>query len=96
MANVKSAIKRARQNVKRRERNSTLKAKARTEAKKALVAIQSAKSSDEATKALRDGEKALQKAVSKGVLPKERASRKTARLAQILRKKFPSATSARA
>ena len=96
MANHKSAVKRARQNKKRHERNTALRSKARTEAKKALDGIASAKTREEAETALRAGERALQKAVSKKVLAKERASRKTSRLASALNKKFAPATAARA
>lgn len=96
MANVKSAEKRARQNDKRRERNSALRAKAKTEAKKALTAITAASSRDEALKALSEGERAIQKAASKGVLPKERASRKVSRLALAVSKKFAQGTRAQA
>ena len=96
MANVKSAVKRARQNDKRRARNNALRSMAKTAAKKALDGITKAASRDEGLKALMAGERALQKAVSKGVLPKERASRKVARLASTLNKKFKPAASARA
>ena len=94
MANHKSALKRARQNDKRRERNNNLRSKAKTFVKKALEMVTSATTREAAVKALQEGERALQKAVSKGVLPKERASRKAARLAQAVNKKF--ATQARA
>lgn len=96
MANVKSAIKRARQNDKRRARNQALRTLAKTAAKKALEGITGAANRADGLKALMAGEKALQKAVSKGVLPKERASRKVARLAAALNKKFKPTTSARA
>lgn len=95
MANHKSAIKRARQNDKRRARNTALRSKAKTEAKKGLTSILAAGSREDALKALRASEKALQKAVSKGVLPKERASRKVARLAATVNKKFAPQASAR-
>lgn len=91
MANHKSAIKRARQNDKRRERNTGLRSKARTEVKKAVDGITKAGSRDEAVKAYRTGEKALQKAASKGVIPKARASRKASRLAKAMNAKFATA-----
>lgn len=96
MANHKSAEKRARQNDQRRVRNTTLRSKAKTETKRALEAIAAAGSLDEALKALRAGERAMQKAASKGVLPKERASRKTARLAAAVKAKFSKKTGAAA
>jgi small subunit ribosomal protein S20 len=88
VANHKSAIKRARQNEKRRERNQALRSKAKTETKKALEAITKAGSREDALKALRLAERAMHKAASKGVLPKERASRKTSRLAAAVDRKF--------
>lgn len=88
MANHKSAIKRARQNIKRRERNQALRARTKTEVKKALTEILTAKSLEDGLKALQTAERVLQKAWTKGVLPKERASRKTSRLAGVLNKKF--------
>lgn len=96
MANHKSAVKRARQNDKRRERNNALRSKAKTESKKALAAIAAASSREDALKALAVGERSLQKAVSKGVLPKERASRKVSRLAAAMNKKFAPTTSSAA
>jgi small subunit ribosomal protein S20 len=96
VANHKSAVKRARQNDKRRARNTGLRSQAKTEGKKALLAITSATSRDEALKALQAGERALHKAVSKGVLPKERASRKVSRLATALNKKFESSSASSA
>ncbi|MEW6056542.1 MAG: 30S ribosomal protein S20 [Bdellovibrionota bacterium] len=88
MADHKSALKRARQNEKRRDRNQALRSKARTETKKAIQGILSAPSLEEGLKALRSGERALRKAASKGVLAKQRASRKVSRLAAALCKKF--------
>lgn len=88
MANVKSAEKRARQNDKRRERNSALRTQAKTETKKALAAIEKAGSLADGLKALSEGEKALRKAATKGVIPAERASRKISRMAAVLNKKF--------
>lgn len=95
MATHISAEKRARQSEKRRQRNLVVRTATKSTVKKALEGITKATSKEEAIKALILGEQALQKAVSKGVLPKERASRKTARLAHAVRKKF-SKTSARA
>ena len=92
MANHKSAIKRARQNDKRNARNSGLRSKAKTEAKKGIDGIKAAANRADALKALTAAERALQKAVSKGVMPKERASRKVARLASALNTKFKPAT----
>lgn len=92
MANHKSAIKRARQNEKRNKRNTGVRSLTRTALKKALDEIQKASSVEEAKKALSAGERALRKAASKGVLPKQRAGRKASRLALMVNRKFSEAT----
>ena len=93
MANHKSALKRARQNEKRRARNNSLRSVTKSAVRRALELITSSSTRDDALKALSSGAKALEKAVSKGVWPKNRASRKISRLAQTLNKKFaPSAS----
>ncbi|MGE4233289.1 MAG: 30S ribosomal protein S20 [Bacteriovoracia bacterium] len=92
MANKKSAQKRARQNLRRRARNLIVRSNTKTETRKAELAIQGAKSEQEAKAALLAGEKVLRKAASKGIIPKERASRKVSRLATMLNKKFSKAS----
>ncbi len=88
MANTKSAAKRARQSVKRAARNQTLKSKMKTLVKNAINEIESAKTKELALAALKAAEKILQKTASKGAIPKERASRKTSRIAERVAKKF--------
>ena len=88
MANHKSALKRARQSEKRHVRNLALKTSMKSLVKKALEGIQKAGSRDEALKALVAGEKALAKAASKGVIPRERARRKTSRMATAVNTRF--------
>ena len=88
MANHKSARKRAIQNEKRRTRNSNLISATKTAVKKTFDAISKATTIEEAKKALTAGERSLQKAVTKGVIKKENASRRTQRLAWALAKKF--------
>jgi small subunit ribosomal protein S20 len=88
VANHKSAIKRARQNEKRKLRNQGSRAAVKTSVKTALAEILKASTLDIALKALHAGEKALQKAASKSVIPKKRAQRKTSRLAKILTTRF--------
>jgi small subunit ribosomal protein S20 len=63
----------------------------KTELKKAVDTVVSATSRDEALKALAAGSKALQKAASKGVIPKNRASRTISRIAKKLNDKFATA-----
>lgn len=88
MANHKSAIKRARQNDKKRARNTAVRSKMKTELRGAAAAIATAKSREEALKALTAGDRAMQKAVTKGVVPKNRASRTVSRLAARVNAKF--------
>lgn len=95
MANHKSAIKRARQNEKRRERNTALRSSTKSAVKKVIEDLSSCKNREEALKILTAGARALSKAASKGVLPKTRVSRKISRIAAQVNKKFPT-SSARA
>ena len=83
MANHKSAIKRIRQNEKRRLHNRTYRNRARTLVKKARVAIASgdASAAREATmKAVSD----LDKLARRGVVHKRNASRRKSRLMKQL------------
>jgi small subunit ribosomal protein S20 len=83
MANHKSAIKRIRQNAKRREFNRTFRSRARTFVKKARTAIEEGKQqpAEEATLlAIQD----LDKAASKGIIHKRNAARRKSRLMKQL------------
>ncbi len=74
-----SAMKRARQNVKRNARNTSLRSSLRTAVKKVLVAVED----DETTVAqteLSQAIRALGKATSKGIVHKNYAARKISRL----------------
>ncbi len=80
MANSKSAKKRVLINERNRERNQAVKTRVKTMNKKVLAAL--ATGDVEASKAaLSVAYKELDKAVTKGVLKKNTASRKKARLA---------------
>jgi len=81
MATHKSAIKRARQNKKQRERNVSIKSKIKTSVKKVLAAIGS-KDSQEAKSTLIKVISHINKGASKGVVCKNTASRKISRLAK--------------
>ncbi len=74
MANHKSALKRSRQNIKRRLRNRNLRSSYKTEIKKFLTMITDQKIED-AQKFLSDIHKTIDKAHSKGVIPKNTAAR---------------------
>lgn len=77
MANIKSAIKRNKQNEKRRQRNRVFRGAARTHVKKALAAI-GAGDLAEAREATRLAASALDKAAQKGTIHKNNASRRKA------------------
>ena len=83
MANIKSQIKRNRQNIKRRELNRVFRGRARTALKKARIAI-SGGNLEEARAATQIATKALDKAAAKGVIHKNKAARQKSRLMQHL------------
>ena len=82
MANIKSQIKRNRQNEKRRMRNKAVRSSLKTESKKARAAV--ADGEGEAVRAqLSTASREFDKAVSKGVLHKRTAARHKSRLARV-------------
>lgn len=83
MANIKSQIKRNRQNQKRRAHNRVFRGSARTYVKKARLAIESG-DLDTARAATMQAISALDKAAEKGVLHKNNASRRKGRLMKQL------------
>jgi small subunit ribosomal protein S20 len=83
LANIKSQIKRIRQNEKRRLRNRYFKGRARTFVKKARLSIQKG-SLEEAIEATRLAVSALDKAAEKGILHKNNAARRKSRLMKRL------------
>ena len=83
MANTRSAIKRIRQNQKRRLRNRLFRGRARTNIKQARQAI-SAEEMESARVNTMDAVRALDKASAKGVLHKNNASRRKSRLMKQL------------
>ena len=83
MANIKSQIKRNRQNLKQRARNRVYRGSARTYVKKARLAIESG-DLDAARAATIQATSALDKAAQKGVLHKNNASRRKGRLMKQL------------
>lgn len=80
MANHKSAEKRHKQSLVRRQRNRLVKAKVRTAVKKARSAI--AERSEEQVIRVRQAEQELAKAASKGILHRRTAARLISRLAK--------------
>ena len=87
MANIKSAIKRNRQNEKRRLRNRVFRGGARTYIKKANLAIENGEK-ETAEVAVKRAVSALDRAASKGVLHKNNAARRKSRLLKRYRKEF--------
>jgi small subunit ribosomal protein S20 len=83
LANIKSQIKRNRQNEKKRVRNRVFRGEARTYVKKARLAVEEGNSED-AKKATLEAIRALDKAAEKGVLHKNNAARRKSRLMKHL------------
>jgi small subunit ribosomal protein S20 len=83
LANIKSQIKRNRQNEKRRIRNRVYRGRARTFVAKARVAIAS-ETPEVAKAAVVEAISALDKAAEKGILHKNNAARRKSRLMKHL------------
>ena len=81
MANIKSQIKRNRQNEKQRARNRVYRGSARTAVRKANAAIENG-NAEEARALAAVAIKALDKAAAKGVIHKNNAARRKSRLLQ--------------
>jgi len=83
LANIKSAIKRNKQNEKRRQRNRIFRGRARTYVKNARDVIIS-ENLEEARAATLQAISALDKAAEKGILHKNNAARRKSRLMKQL------------
>lgn len=81
MANIKSQIKRNRQNAVREARNKGAKSELRTRVKAVRTAVSS---SEDATEFLRTAQKEIDQAVSKGRLHPRTAARRKSRLAKAV------------
>ena len=81
MANIKSQIKRNRQNEKRRLRNRAIRSELLTREKAAMAAV----GTENEDEAIRLTMKRIDKAVAKGVLHKNTAARRKSRLMARLR-----------
>lgn len=79
MANIKSAIKRARQNVKLRQHNASARSMFRTYIKNVLKAVE-AGDQEVARTALTKAQPVIDKAASKGLIHKNKAARIKSRL----------------
>jgi len=83
LANIKSQIKRNRQNLKRRALNRIVRGNFRSALRKASVAIESG-DVEQARTAAQAANKELDKAAAKGVIHKNKAARQKSRLMQRL------------
>jgi small subunit ribosomal protein S20 len=81
MANIKSQIKRNKQNEKRAERNKAVRTALKTSTKKIRAAVD-AGDPEEATAQQRENARALDKAVAKGIVHKRTGARRKSRLAK--------------
>ena len=84
MANIKSQIKRNRQNERRRVRNKAVRSELRTRQKAVLQAAENG--SDDVAELTRLAIKRLDKAASKGVIHKNQAARRKSRLIKQLQR----------
>ena len=84
MANIKSAKKRAVQNEKRRQHNTSLRSKFRTYVKKVLMAIASRDEST-AKDAFKTAVPVIDGMVNKGIIHKNKAARHKSRLNQKIK-----------
>lgn len=84
MANIKSAIKRNKQNEKRRIRNRVYRGRARTFVSKARNVIENEGSKEVVMASVVEAVKALDVAAQKGVIHKNNAARRKSRLMKRL------------
>ncbi len=78
MANIKSQIKRNRQNVKRAERNKAVRSELKTRTKNAVQAVEAG--AENAAELTRSAVKRIDSAAAKGVIHKNAAARRKSRL----------------
>jgi small subunit ribosomal protein S20 len=83
VANIKSQIKRNRQNERRRVRNKAARSRLKTEAKAVQAAVESG-DKDAASAGLQTAGRLLDKAASKGVIHRNTAARRKSDLARAV------------
>ena len=83
MANIKSQIKRNKQNEKAHQRNKAVKSELRTHVRKFREAVETG-NVEAATSALQVASRKLDKAVSKGVIHKNQAANRKSAIAKKL------------
>jgi small subunit ribosomal protein S20 len=79
VANIKSAIKRARQNIKRRQHNASARSMYRTYVKNVLKAVETG-NQDDARAAFLKAQSIVDKAAAKNLIHKNKAARIKSRL----------------
>ncbi len=84
MANHKSALKRARQTIKRTERNRFYKTRIKNITRAVKEAVEAGDSA-KAAEAFKDANKNFHAYVTKGVLKKNTAARKVSRLSKLVK-----------
>jgi small subunit ribosomal protein S20 len=84
VANIKSQIKRNRQNERRRLANKATRSRLRTEAKNVLAAA-SSRDAETAASRLRETSRLLDKAASRGTIHRSTAARRKSKLARAVR-----------
>jgi small subunit ribosomal protein S20 len=91
VANIKSQIKRNRQNEARRQRNKAVKSEIKTRVKSAVRIAENG--GEDAAEALRTAVKRLDKAAAKGVIHKNQAANRKSRLMKRITAASPTSTS---
>jgi small subunit ribosomal protein S20 len=81
MANIRSQIKRNRQNAKRQERNKAVRTALKTSTKKVRTAVETG-DAEAALAQQREAARGLDRAVAKGIVHKRTAARRKSRLAK--------------
>jgi small subunit ribosomal protein S20 len=84
VANIKSQIKRNKQNLVRRERNKAVRSELKSRTKSAVAAAEAG--ADDAEQRLRAAIKRIDTAAAKGVIHKNQAARRKSRLVARIRK----------
>ena len=84
MANIKSQIKRNKQNEKRHERNKAVRSELKTRVRNAVSAAEAG--ADDVDAKLRDAVKRIDSAAAKGVIHKNQAARRKSRLVATVTK----------
>ena len=82
MANHKSALKRIKQNERRRLRNQAVRTKVKNATKQVKAAA--AEGTEDKDAVLRKAIRTINQSASKGVIPRKRASRKISRLTKLI------------